>query len=64
VLKQRCVLLQLISDLVDDETATRRERVMGLLKKRPFLFNLENAEWNTRKDVIALGEAAPLQLIW
>ena len=62
MLKQRCMLLQFISDLVNDETAALRERVMGLPEKRPFLLNVENAERNARKNVIALGEAAPLQL--
>ncbi len=55
------MLLQFISDLVNDETAALRERVMGLPEKRPFLLNVENTERNARKNVIALGEAAPLQ---
>jgi len=37
---------------------------MGFLKKRPFLFDLEDAKRNAGKDVIAVSEAAPLQLIW
>ena len=63
MLEKRRVLLQFVGYLVNDESAVQRESVIGFLKERPFLLDRENAEWNTRKDVIALGETAPLQLI-
>ena len=63
MLEKRRVLLQFVGYLVNDESAVRRESVMGFLKERPFLLDRENAEWNARKDVIAFGEPAPPQLI-
>ena len=62
MLEKRRVLLQFVGYLVNDESAVRRESVIGFLKERPFLIDRENAEWNARKDVIALGEPAPPQL--
>src|SRR6266516_3409529 len=63
MLEKRRVLLQFVGYLVNDESAVRRESVIGFLKERPFLLDRENAEWNARKDVIAFGEPAPPQLI-
>ena len=39
------------------------ESIVGFLKKRPFLLDLENAERDTGKDVVAFSKTAPLQLI-
>ena len=63
VFEKRCVLLQFVCDLVNNETAMRRERIVGFPKKRTFLFDLQNAKGNARKNVIALGEPAPFQLV-
>jgi len=63
MLEKRRVLLQFVGYLVNDESSVRRESVIGFLKERPFLLDRKNAEWNTRKDIIALGEPAPSQLI-
>src|SRR3984893_9250797 len=62
VLKNGGVLLQFVGHLVDDETAAGRERVVGFLLERTFLVDLENAERNAGKNVIAIWDPAPLQL--
>ena len=63
MLEKRRVLLQFVGYLVNDESAVRSESVVSFLKERPFLLDLENAEWNTRKDVITLAEPAPPEFI-
>ena len=63
MLEKRGVLLQFVGYLVNDESAVRRESVIRFSKERAFLLDLENAERNARKDVIALSDAAPSQLV-
>ena len=41
----------------------RRERVVRFLEESAFLFDLENAERNAGKDVIALRDAAASQFL-
>ena len=55
------VLLQLVCNLVNNEATARSKRVMSLLQQRAFLVDLEDAKWNSRDDVIARADAAPLQ---
>ena len=64
MLEQRRVLLQFVGYLVDDETAVRRESVMGFPKERPFLLDLENAKRNAGKDVIAASDTLTFQFEW
>ena len=40
------VLLQFVGDLINDETATRRQRVICFLQESAFLFDFKNAERN------------------
>ncbi len=46
VFEERGVLLQFVRDLINDETAPRRERIVGFLQKGAFLVDLKDAEWN------------------
>ena len=63
-LKNRGVLFQFVCDLVNNETAARPERIIRFSQERAFLVDLENAEWNARKNVIAASDAATFQLEW
>src|SRR4029077_11891965 len=55
------VLLQFVGDLINDEAAASRERVMRLLQQRTLLVDLENAKWNPRNDIIACVDIASAQ---
>jgi hypothetical protein len=57
------VLSQFIRHLIDDEAATGLERLVCFLEQGAFLFDLENAEWNARENVIALRDAAALEFL-
>jgi hypothetical protein len=57
-IEERGVLPELVRDLVNDETATIGQGFVGFLQQGPLLLDLENAEWDPRKDVIALRNAA------
>ncbi len=61
LVEKSSVLFQLIRHLINDETAARFERVVRLLQKLPFLFDLENAERNAGENVIAITDAAARQ---
>ena len=52
------VLPELVGDLVNNESAAIGQRFIGFLEQGPLLFDLENAEWDSRKDVIAARNAA------
>src|SRR5207302_10590047 len=52
------VLAQLVCYLINNESATGREGLVCLLKQVAFFFLLQNAERNSRDDVIALHDAA------
>src|SRR5712691_4331117 len=58
------VLLQLVRHLINDETAAGRERVMRFLQERAFLVDLEDAERDAGKDVIAMRETAAREFLW
>jgi hypothetical protein len=60
--KEFGMLFQLVRDLINNELATGRERVMGLLQQLPLHLDLENAEWDTGDDKVAGRNAAPAQL--
>src|SRR5260370_31765638 len=64
MLEKRRVLLQFVSDLVNDENAVRRERIIRFPKERPFLLDLQNAKRYARKDVITGSDAVAFQLEW
>ena len=57
------VLPKLVRHLVNDEGAAGPERVVSVLEKGAFLFDLENAERDAGEDVIALRDAAAAQLL-
>src|SRR6266404_520147 len=57
------MLLQLICHLINDEAAARRQCVVCFLEERTLLIDLENAERNARKNIMAFGDAAPLQFV-
>ena len=61
VLEKFGVLLQLVRDLVDNKSATGRERVVRLLKKSALLVDLQNAEWNSGNDVVAGFDPAAMK---
>ena len=52
------VLPELVGDLVNNESAAIGQRFIGFFEQGPLLFDLENAEWDSRKDVIAARNAA------
>jgi len=62
VLEQRGVLLQFVSDLINDETAAGRQRIICFPQERAFLVDLENAERDARQDIVAASNAAALEL--
>src|SRR4030095_16947562 len=55
------VLFQFVRDLVNDESAAGRERIVGLLKQGALLVDLQDAEWDPGNNVIARTDAAPFQ---
>jgi len=62
VLENGRVLLQFVSDLVNDKLSVRLQRIVRLSQQRALLLNLENAEWDAGENVIARSEAAAFQL--
>jgi len=61
---EKCgVLLQFVGDLINDETAARRERIIRFSQERAFLVDLENAERNSGKDIVAASDAATFELV-
>ena len=62
-IKKCGVLPEFIRHLVNDEGAAAAERVVGVLEESTFLFDLENAERDAGKDVIALRDAATAQFL-
>src|SRR6266404_534045 len=61
VLENFRVLLQFVRDLVNDETAASRERVMRLPEQGAFLVDLKNTEGNSGHDVIAGVDPTAMQ---
>src|SRR6476469_6205137 len=57
------MLPQLIGDLVNDELPVRLKRIVRLSQHCALLLDLENAERNAGKNVIARSEAAAFQLV-
>src|SRR6478672_1101785 len=57
------VLPQLIGDLVNDKLAVRLKRIVRLSQQCALLLDLENAERNAGKNVIARSEPATFQLV-
>jgi len=64
VLEKCGVLLQLVGHLINDKTAAGRECIVRFSQERAFLVDLENAERNARKNIVAASDAATFQLIW
>ena len=64
MLENRCMLLQFVGHLVNDELAVRLERIIRFSQQRPLFLNLENAKWNAGENVIARSESASLQFEW
>ena len=52
------VLPEFIRHLINDEAPPGREGVVCILQQSAFLFDLENAEGNAGKNVIAMRNAA------
>ena len=61
--EQRRVLLQLVRDLINDETTAGRERVVRLLQELTFLVDLEYAERDPGENIVAVRETQALQLL-
>src|SRR6476659_6318588 len=57
------VLPQLIGDLVNDKLPVRLKRIVRLSQQCALLRDLENAERNAGKNVIARSEPAAFQLV-
>src|SRR6478735_2684707 len=57
------VLPQCIGDLVNDKLAVRLKRIVRLSQQCALLLDLENAERNAGKNVIARSEPATFQLV-
>src|SRR6266850_167460 len=57
------VLPQLIGDLVNDKLTVRLKRIVRLSQQCALLLDLENAERNAGKNVIARSEPAAFQLV-
>ena len=64
MLEQGRVLFQFVRDLIDDETATRRQRIICFLQESAFLLNFKDAERDTRKNIIAAIDTVALQFMW
>lgn len=62
-IEQRGVLAQFVRDLVDDEVATVRERLIRFRQQGALLFDFENAERDSGKNVVAVRDAPALQLL-
>ncbi len=63
VLEKCGVLLQFVGDLINDETAVRRQRIICFSQERAFLVDLENAERNSGKNIVAASDAATFELV-
>ena len=63
VLEKRGMLLQFVCDLVNNETAASRQRIIRFSQEGAFLVDLEDAERNTGKDIVAESDAAPFELV-
>ena len=63
MVKERCVLLQLVSHLINDKTAAGRESIVGFLQKSAFLVDLEDAKRDAGENVITMGKAKPPQFL-
>ena len=61
-IKKRGVLSEFIRDLVDDEAAALRKRLICFREQRPLFFDFENAERDSGKNIVAVGDAPALQL--
>src|SRR6476469_3332279 len=57
------VLPQLIGDLVNDKLAVRLKRIVRLSQQCALLLDLENAERNAGKNVIARSQPSAVQLV-
>src|SRR2546422_9828334 len=57
------VLFQLIRHLINNKTAAGIQRVVRFLEKASLLADLENAERNSGKNVIAMADASPRALV-
>ena len=57
------MLAQFVRDLVDDEVAAVRERLICFRQQRSLFFDFENAERDSGENVVAVRDAAALQLL-
>ena len=62
-IEERGVLAQLVRDLIDDEMAALRERLIRFREQGALLLDLQNAERDSGKDVVAVRDAPALQLL-
>src|SRR5450631_1468229 len=62
-LEERGVLAQFVRDLVDDEVAAVRERLVCFLQQGPLLPDFKNAERDSGENVVAVRDAPALQLL-
>src|SRR5436309_15491964 len=56
------VLLQFVGDLINNEAAASRERLVSFLEQRALLIDLENAKRNAGHNIIARIDTATMQL--
>ena len=52
------MLAQFVCHLINNEGAPGAEGVVGFAQQITFSFNLENAEWNSGDDVVAVRNTA------
>ena len=62
-IENRRVLAQFVRDLINDEMAALRERVVRFREQGALLLDLQNAERDARNDVVAVRDAPTLQLL-
>src|SRR4030095_8741508 len=63
VLEESPVLLQFVRDLINNKTATRRQRIICFLQERAFLFDFKDTERNTRKNIVTAIDSMTLQFV-
>ena len=56
------MLAQFVRDLIDDEVAAVRERLICFRQQRSLFFDFENAKRNSRENVVTVRYASALQL--
>src|SRR6202008_4466011 len=55
-IEERGMLAQFVRDLINDEVAAVRERFIRFRQQGAFLFDFENAERDTGKNVVAVRD--------